>query len=114
MNIPSANLEPERYKGKPLLIILENYILDSIGELPPEKQQGMQTIVQRVYGGGANWKETIRLTLQLGADIENNFRQLWTRNQEIAKINGIVLQPVQFARMIADTNFAHLIDSRNT
>jgi hypothetical protein len=31
--LPSAEAEPERYKGRPLLVILENYILDCIGAI---------------------------------------------------------------------------------
>jgi hypothetical protein len=50
----TADADPERYKGRPLLIILENYILDSA--------------------------------------------------------NHTMLHPVQFAKMVADQNFAHLID----
>ena len=107
--IPSANVEPERYKGKPLLIILENYVLDCIGELQPDKQQEMQTIVEHIFGGGPDWKQTVRAALQLGEGLDENLRHLWVKNQEIAKVNNVVLQPVQFAKMIADQNFAHLI-----
>ena len=52
--LPRAKAEPERYRGRPLLILLENYVLDSIGELPPEKQQGVAHIVAQVFGGGEN------------------------------------------------------------
>ena len=52
MDLHSSNVEPERYAVRPLLIILENYILDCIGELPPPRQAGLRAIVQRVFGGG--------------------------------------------------------------
>jgi hypothetical protein len=55
MSIPSPYAEPERYKGRPLLIILENYVLDCIGELPPDKQALARSTVQRVFGGGDDW-----------------------------------------------------------
>jgi hypothetical protein len=36
----SKEAEPERYAGKPLLVLLENFVLHSIGELPPDKNGG--------------------------------------------------------------------------
>jgi hypothetical protein len=49
----SAEAEPERYSGRPLLIVLENYVLDCIGELGPDKQALARSVVQRVWGGAA-------------------------------------------------------------
>jgi hypothetical protein len=51
---------PRRYEGKPLLMLLESYILDCIGQLPAEKEAGLPPIVQRLYGGGEDWKATLR------------------------------------------------------
>ena len=42
--LPSAEVEPERYRGRPLLVVLENYILAAIGELPAEKHGGVAKI----------------------------------------------------------------------
>ena len=47
-----APLNSDRYKGKPLLILLENYVLDCIGCMPKDKVQAITTLTQRVYGGG--------------------------------------------------------------
>jgi hypothetical protein len=47
----ATELNP-RYQGRPLLLIYEQYALDLIGALPPEKQQLARTVVQRVFGGG--------------------------------------------------------------
>ncbi len=106
----SSDAELERYKGRPLLIILENYILDCIGALEPERQQQVQAVVQRTFGGGADWKQTMRGILQVGDSLDEQLRRMWQQNQEIAGANGTVLHPVQFAKMVADQNFAHLFD----
>ena len=108
--IQSADAEPERYKGRPLLIILENYILDCIGALEPERQQQVQAIVQRTFGGGTDWKLTVRGVLYLEEGLDERLRRMWQQNQEIARANELVLHPVQFAKMVADQNFAHLIN----
>ena len=40
MELPTAEAEMDRYEQRPLLLVLENYILDCIGELEPEKHPG--------------------------------------------------------------------------
>jgi hypothetical protein len=105
-----TDAEPGRYEGRPLLIILENYVLDCIGALESERWQQVQAVVQRAFGGGADWKQTVRGVLQIGDGLDEQLRLMWQRNQEIARANGAVLHPAQFARMVADQNFAHLID----
>jgi hypothetical protein len=109
--IPSAEAEPERYKGRPLLIILENYILSAIDQLPQDKCEVAAQLVQATFGGDKNWMQTIRKELALNDSIDESLRQLWANNQSIAKQNSMTLQPVQFAKMIADQNFANLIDT---
>lgn len=107
--LPSAAAEPDRYKGRPLLIVLENYVLDCIGELSREKHDGIREIVGKVWNGGDDWKKTVREQLQLEDAVDDHIRTMWTNNQQIAKQNGTVLQPVQFAKMVVDNNFARLI-----
>ena len=104
---PSANPEPERYQGRPLLIIIENYISDSIGALERERQDQVRGVVQRTFGGADDWKQTMRGVLELEENLDEQLNQMWLRNQELARSNGVVLHPVQFAKMVADQNFAH-------
>jgi len=108
---PTESSQPAayRYAGKPLLILLENYVLDCIGRLPPAKASGLITIVQRVYGGGDDWKATLRGVLHLESSIDESFRGMWKRNQEIAQQNKVTLLPEEFAKMVIDQNFAQLI-----
>jgi len=108
-NVPSQSAEPERYQGRPLLVILENYVLDTIGCLSADKQQGIRSVVQKAFGGGADWKATVRQRLHLAATIDSSFIGMWNRNQEIAEQAGQTLHPIQFAKMVVDKNFAALI-----
>ena len=107
--LPSPNAEPDRYRGRPLLIVLENYVLAAIGVLPKEADQRLAQLVKSVFGGDDDWKKTVRQQLELSDEIDDSFRELWNRNQAIAKQNGIELHPVQFAKEVVDTNFADLI-----
>lgn len=107
--LPSAEAEPERYRGRPLLILLENYVLAAIGELPAERSAGVGATVQRMWGGGEDWMRTLRRQLDLDDALDASLRGMWARNQQIARDNKTELHPIQFAKMVADSNFAHLI-----
>ena len=93
------------------MILLENYVLDSIGVLPTDKQNGIRQIVQRVYGGDHNWQQTLRTVLGLEDGIDDGIRQLWVKDQEIASQAGTTLAPEEFARMVVDANFASYVDA---
>lgn len=107
--LPSVETEPERYAGRPLLIVMENYVLDCIGALQPDKQALALSVVQRVWGGGDDWKETVRAQLHLESSLDESLRGMWSRNQELAKQHNQPLHPIQFAKMIVDQNLASLI-----
>ncbi len=66
-------------------------------------------LVQRVFGGSEDWKATIRERLQLAASMDETLRGMWLRNQELARQHHQELHAIQFAKMVADENFAHLI-----
>src|SRR5579862_3006467 len=100
-SVPSAEAEPERYAGRPLLIVLENYVLDCIGELPPDKQALACSIVQRVWGGGDDdWKATVRAQLRLEPSLDESLQGMWSRNRELAKRHDQPLHGVQFASAV--------------
>ncbi|MFI8616459.1 hypothetical protein ACIGHN_13240 [Acidovorax sp. NPDC077693] len=107
--LPSVDAEPERYQGRPLLIILERYVLSCIDQNDDEAT--MVAIVQKVWGGGQDWKLTVREQLELPETIDEAIRGVWAKNQLIATQKKVSLHPVQFAKMFVDSNFAHLIES---
>jgi hypothetical protein len=104
--LPSPHVEPERYQGRPLLIVLENYILDCIGKLPPGGSEKLSQMMQKALGGGQDWKQTLREMLHLDPALDQELRDLWTKNEALARKDGIELHPVQFAKMVVDENFA--------
>ena len=105
--IPSADAEPDRYKGRPLVLVLENYVLDCIGELAPDAHDRTADAVQGVFGGDRDWKQTIRRQLRIADTLDESLRRMWAENQEIARQQSFDLRPVQFAKMVVDKNFAH-------
>jgi hypothetical protein len=107
--VPSANAEPDRYRGRPLLIILENYVLAAIGALDAGTDARLLEVVKKVYGGDDDWRRTMRGVLHLGESIDDSLREMWRRNQVIATEQHVELHPVQFAKMVCDQSFAELI-----
>lgn len=101
--------DAERYRGRPLLAILENYVLDSIGHLSPEKQRASGDIVRRAFGGDLDWKATLRRKLNLSDEVDNVVRTIW--RETCAAVEGDAkISPVAFARDFCDQHFASLID----
>jgi hypothetical protein len=110
MNVPSAQREPDRYRGRPLLLILEQYVLSTLGELTPDKEAVVRQVVQRLFGGGDDWQATLRERLQLAASMDDELRSMWANNTATAREHGVSLLPVQFAKMVVDENFASVIE----
>ncbi len=42
---------PDRYEKNPMLVVVENYILDVLGKQEPEKAARLNEIVCRTFGG---------------------------------------------------------------
>lgn len=108
---PSSAPPPtDRYNGRPLLILLESYVLGAIGSLSADKEELAASATQQVFGGDSDWRSTLRRTLQLGETLDDTLCQIWRSNQERAQQAGLTLTPEDFARMVTDENFAHLIE----
>ncbi len=98
----------DRYDGKPLLRLLDLYVLRAIGELPPDQEDGLKRIapkLQALFGGGGQWHEAVECVGLMDADTPQQIRGMWARNQEIARANGLTLTPEEFAMMVVDDNF---------
>lgn len=107
--LPSADAEPDRYRGRPLLVLLENYVLAAIGVLDASTQARVTEAVKTVYGGDDDWRKTLRGVLNLSESLDEALCGMWLRNQLLAQQQHVELHPVQFAKMVVDQNFAEPI-----
>lgn len=105
-----AKVMEGRYAGRPLLILLENYVLSTIGHLAPDKETLNASITQRIFGGGEDWRETLRGRLRLEASVNDDLCRMWCEQQDAAQAAGKIAVPEEFARRVADENFVHLIE----
>ncbi|WP_193164910.1 hypothetical protein [Microbulbifer hainanensis] len=99
----------ERYEGKPLLRLLELYVLDAIGFLETKDESLLQQLTPKLsqtYGIEGSWKEIIQNVMELPENMQSLIRDLWLKNQEIAKQNNTELQAEHFAMMFVDQNLS--------
>jgi len=91
--------EQSRYKDNPMNLFFENFILDTINELPKDKydQINRMNLAKVFKTEPMDWKLIIKKTLNLSDTIEIAILDLWYRNQEIAGNRVIDYQPNQFA-----------------
>jgi hypothetical protein len=99
---------PDRYEKNPLLVVLENYVLDALGLLEPEKAAKLNDMICRTFGG-RDWKATVRDQFALPKDTDHSLKTLWKQKQEEADASQIdPPSPEDFARQIADDLIADL------
>jgi hypothetical protein len=97
----------ERYGTKPLLILVEAYVLDCIGELGSDRSALAGQMAARTFGGlpRPDWRTAVRANLGLPSGLDAEVRELWHKNLEEFGHQGLKADPVEFARAFADNNF---------
>lgn len=99
-----------RYDGKPLLRLLELYALRAIGHLHPADEAQMVVMAPKlraIYDRQGEWHEVVAAAVNLPPDLPEAIREMWERNQAIAKANDVTLTPQTFVEMFVDQNLAH-------
>jgi hypothetical protein len=97
-----------RYQGKPLLRLLECYVLDAIGSLTDDERKNLATMqpkLEKVYNRSGTWQKMIEEEMDFSSQMRDSIVQVWLHNQQIANEKGIELPPQKFAEMFVDHNF---------
>lgn len=95
------------YQEKSLLRLLECYVLWTIDHLPEVEAANLKEMtpkLQTVYGVQGDWQQVIANAAQLPSNLPALTKDLWRKNTEIARRNGTILTPLQFAEMFVDQN----------
>jgi hypothetical protein len=103
-----------RYAGRPLLRLLECYVLRAIGHLKPGDEARLEAItpsLQQVYGGSGQWFEILEHVMGFEPEMTGRIKLIWFKNQAIARERSEVLGADGFARMFVDANFASSVGS---
>lgn len=100
-------LKNPRYNGKPLLRLIELYVIDVVGELTPEdakKLEAMTPKLRQVYSTTGDWRDAIAKALAFPDTMPEMIRDMWSENQKVARENKTLLTAEDFAVMFVDVN----------
>ena len=103
----AASIDPERYVGKPMIRLLELYVLWSLDHLSEDDALRLQDMAPKLtgtFGGDGRWQSAIATTMELPENMPELIRGMWTKNQQIAVANGVELSAQRFAEMFVDSN----------
>ena len=102
----------ERYTRRPLLRLLDDYVLDVIGALPEETHPALLAVVRLAYPNtpGATWRGVLEKELGLEPDLKRKIISTWRDFQQFMAGEGATADPAVFAVSFSDENFAPQID----
>ena len=98
-----------RYEGKPLLRLLECFVLDVIGELSDVDRRTLEKMtpkLQSTYMVQGNWQDILSKVMAFPIELGENIRSIWRQNLKLAGEADVDLHPEDFARRIVDENLA--------
>jgi hypothetical protein len=101
-------MKTNRYAGKPLVRLLECYVLKAIGQLAAEDEarlSAMEPQLRKVYRHNGSWVHIVSSALDFPNNMAETIEQIWRRNQDVARASGVTLEAQQFAEMFVDQNF---------
>jgi|ERR1700682_3220533 hypothetical protein len=109
---PDQSLK-ERYASRPLLRLLDDYVLDVIGALPDETHPVLLEVVRLAYpdAPGRTWREVLENELQLEPDLKRRILSMWRDYQQFIAAEGETADSSLFAVSFVDENFTPLVDA---
>lgn len=97
----------DRYAGKPFLKLVDSFVLKCIGELDPSQEAllvAMTPKLHATFSTTGTWEEIVIERLHFPANVRDSISAMWSKNEEIAKQNGVTLVPMQFVEMFVADN----------
>lgn len=97
-----------RYEDKPLLRLLESYVLSTIGELSEKDASNLAAMspkLRQLYGLDGDWYEIIAKIMDIDSELTARIISDWEINIKASRENGMPLNSQHFAENIADSNF---------
>ena len=96
-----------RYDGKPLLRLIELFVIDAIGELQPKDAATLEAMtpnLRQLYKTTGDWRAAISKAMAFPESMPEAIRGMWAKNQQIAVQSGTALTAEDFAVMFVDSN----------
>ncbi|MCG2593859.1 hypothetical protein LZ009_13830 [Ramlibacter sp. XY19] len=109
-------MSQDRYEGRPLLRLLDCYILDTIGELPPAQRETLEKIepqLQEAFGSTGGWRSIVEEQMGLLPSVALGMETLWAAFQQDEERLGNQAKSSDFVRAFVDQNFPGLLDDED-
>jgi len=102
-----------RYEGKPLVRLLECYVLAAIDQLNDgqlETLQRMEPKLSSIYKRSGTWLEIITDEMEFPESLPVKIREVWESNLARFRASGVAFDPNEFAMAFVDQNFPEAAD----
>ena len=99
-------VDPGRYGGKPMLRLIECYVLRAIGELPAAQEAQLHAMLPNLnaaFGTDAGtWHEAVEQTMHFPPGLVERLRTVWSSNEAEDRARGTSLDPEDWTRAVVD------------
>lgn len=97
-----------RYSGKPLLRLIECYVLDAAGQLDGQQRatlEAMEPKLHALYKSVGSWRQIVAEQMSLDESFDKQIRNFWQGYSSDALARGVAADANQFAMSFVDQNF---------
>ncbi len=109
----ARKIDSDRYKDRPLLRLLDCYILDAIGQLPSRQEEALKRLepgLQEAFGSEAGWREIVEEHVGFLPSAAMQMEIVWAGYQEMQKAQGGEIVPAEFVRGFVAQNFPSMVE----
>ncbi|MBN2972419.1 hypothetical protein JW805_10365 [Roseomonas aeriglobus] len=98
-----------RHEGKPLLRLLDGYVMDAIGHLDPVEASALQAMepqLRREWGGTGDWRALCAAQMRFPDGMAGAIREVWEKGRaRFLASEGYEPSAEQFTRSFVDSKF---------
>lgn len=112
MSLPSPQ-NPDRYRARPFLLLIDCYVMDVIGQLPPQQRAALEKLeprLQETFGCAGSWREVVEAQMGFMPMVALQIEMAWTAYQEFARSAGRESIAGEFVREFVAQNFPQLLE----
>ena len=105
--MPQTFTPQDRYEGRPLLRLLDCYILDAIEQLPASQVATLEKLeptFQKAFGSTGGWREIVEEQVGFLPSVKLQIELLWASYQEAQQRLGAKVVPAEFVREFVAQN----------
>ena len=109
-------MNEDRYRDRPLLRLLDCYVLDVIGELPPQQQATLKKLeptLRKTFAAAGSWQEIVAEQMGMLPSVTLGIETLWAGFQADEERLGRQARPADFVREFVAQNFPGMLEDED-